>query len=159
MTDSANPAQAPAHPAAVGGSAARSSDAAANDGAPPPARTAFLDRLLAPLRMLTARRPVRRRSTADADRAVIGRYLDISTGHLRSETCEHFELVEGIAVTGTAAGWLACVPECDTAGPDHDYDWPSELLPILEFARRNRCDRILFDADGPFYRHLDRWDW
>ena len=88
----------------------------------------------------------------------IRKFLDLSTGHLREETCDQLNALEGLHPYETEHGWfLYATPNAAEYAEKHD--WPQEVLPILELARANDCDYVMFDADAPEVDGLPYWEW
>lgn len=85
--------------------------------------------------------------------------LDLSTAHLSEQTCRHLNSVEGVIADKTRYGWLMCVREDVSGRLADDCDWPPELLPAIEMARRNDCEYILFDRDAPRVDRLPTFNW
>jgi hypothetical protein len=85
-------------------------------------------------------------------------FLDLSTGHLREETCRQLGDYEGVIAHEMEYGWLMYVPVPDDDAGDQS-DWPEELLPIMRLAHTVGCAYILFDADAPHTENLPIFDW
>jgi hypothetical protein len=89
----------------------------------------------------------------------VGRYLELSTGHLRAETRDHLDLYEGIAADPTECGWLMQMPSPGDAREQAERGaWPEELLAIVELAWKHDCGRVLFDRDMWLCRELPYFD-
>ena len=88
----------------------------------------------------------------------IRNFLDLSTSHLREETCDRLGSYEDVLAYETKYGWLVYAPE-GSGGPDEEGDWPEELLPIVKLARDNGCASVLFDGDAPMIDRLPSFDW
>ena len=83
--------------------------------------------------------------------------LDLSTAHLREETCDRLGSYEGVLAYRTKYGRLMYAPDsCDRLADQGD--WPEELLPIVKLARDNDCGYVLFDADAPEVDRLPTFD-
>ncbi|MFJ2745454.1 hypothetical protein ACIO3O_37995 [Streptomyces sp. NPDC087440] len=82
--------------------------------------------------------------------------LDLSTAHLREETCIALGSYEDVVAYPTTHGWLMYASE--EADFTEGDDWPPELLPIVELARANGCTYVLFDADAPETDALPTFD-
>lgn len=89
---------------------------------------------------------------------IIRTFLDLSTAHLREETCSNLDGYKGLLAYPTTYGWLLYAPE-DADGLAATHDWPGELLPIIKLARTNGCAYILFDADARETELLTTYDW
>lgn len=84
--------------------------------------------------------------------------LDLSTTHLRQETCDRLNSYQGVIAHKMEYGWLMYVP----AEPDDDVDkdrWPTELPPIVALARDNGCTYVLFDRNAGTTDRLRTFDW
>lgn len=89
--------------------------------------------------------------------SVIRTFLDLSTGHLREETCRRLGDYEGVIAHNLRYGWLLFVP--DTADGRDTSDWPDELTTIVRLAQSCGCAYVLLDADGPHVAELPVFDW
>jgi hypothetical protein len=90
---------------------------------------------------------------------VIRNFLDLSTSHLSEETCRDLNSISGITAHETTHGWLLYAPEEGADELAEDGDWPAELLPIVELARSNGCEYVLFDRDAETTDLLPTFDW
>ncbi|WNV83096.1 hypothetical protein [Umezawaea sp. Da 62-37] len=88
-------------------------------------------------------------------------FLDLSTGHLREQTCRHLADYKGIIAHEFTYGWLMYIhdPDDDSVEPIDQADWPDELAPIIQLAQASGCDYVLFDADGPHADNLPVFAW
>jgi hypothetical protein len=86
----------------------------------------------------------------------IGKFLDLSTAHLRKDIRANLDEVDGLVVDKTSDGWLVYA-HTNAAEFARDYDWPDELLPIIELARSNGCTYVLFDRDADAIGCLPSW--
>ena len=91
----------------------------------------------------------------------IGRYLVISTAHLRFAGAMLLDrwarlppAAQPLVVSATACGWFVATPE-----PADRRDVPDELIPILAYARAHGCALVLFDSDGPEDADLALFPW
>lgn len=93
----------------------------------------------------------------------IARYLVLSTAHVHCATAELLDqwaqrspIDQPLPVASTQWGWFIAtqVPEHAPAG-----EIPSELPPILAFARAQGCAHVLFDCDGPRVAALPEFPW
>jgi hypothetical protein len=85
-------------------------------------------------------------------------FLDLSTTHLREETCARLGSFEGMLAYKTEHGWWMYAPS-SVDGLTERYDWPPELLPIIRLARSNDCAYVLFDADASAIDLLPVFHW
>jgi hypothetical protein len=114
--------------------------------------------LLRPARCALAwwrRRPAGQATGRDL---VIRQFLDLSTAHLRRQTCDNLGSYEGITAYHTTYGWLMYAPDNARVRAE-EYDWPAELAPIITLARAHGCEYVLFDADAEQTRRLPAYDW
>ena len=92
-----------------------------------------------------------------------GRYLVLSTAHIRCATAERLEgwarlpaIERPLAVASTHYGWFVATRELSLAEAAH---LPEELPALLAFARTQDCAYILLDCDGPEESHLPVFPW
>jgi hypothetical protein len=91
----------------------------------------------------------------DDDPPVIFRMLDLSTAHVSDETRQRLddgELIPAGYAKGEY-GWF--VPVIDN---DDDHT-PPELRAIMEFARKQNCQWLMFDRDADQIDGLATFDW
>ncbi|QFZ20525.1 DUF5983 family protein [Saccharothrix syringae] len=91
--------------------------------------------------------------------SAIRTFLDLSTSHLREQTCLQLDDHEGVVAHNLRHGWLLFVPDPADEAASGDIDWPDELVPIVELAQASGCSYVLFDADGPQLDGLPVFDW
>src|SRR4051812_23741863 len=95
----------------------------------------------------------------------IHKMLVISTSHVSRETARLIDYPVkrgassaslGIPVTFGKGkyGWFVRVPEGEP-----DWQCPSDLKHVLAFARRHRCEWIMFDQDADVLPELPAFDW
>jgi hypothetical protein len=84
--------------------------------------------------------------------------LDLSTAHLRQETCDRLNSYEGVIAHRMEYGWLMYVSH-EIEDDVNEDEWPSELTPIVKLARDNDCAYILFDRDADTTDLLQAFDW
>lgn len=84
---------------------------------------------------------------------MIRQFLDLSTGHLTYET--RSLLSDGrlplSTVYPTEFGWFVHVPDIDALGEvdqERQRDLPKDMKDVLDFARENGCDYVMFDSDA-----------
>lgn len=90
--------------------------------------------------------------------STIRTFLDLSTGHLREQTCQQLGDYDGVTAHHLTYGWLLYVRDPDDEPADR-ADWPDELVPILRLAQACGCAYVLFDADGPQTDDLPVFEW
>ncbi|MFC0205326.1 DUF5983 family protein [Novosphingobium soli] len=54
-------------------------------------------------------------------------------------------------------GWFMYV--CDDASITEAHDIPLEIRSAIHVARRERCEWIMWDCDGPILDELPEYDW
>ncbi|WP_157217987.1 DUF5983 family protein [Flavisphingomonas formosensis] len=93
----------------------------------------------------------------------IGRYIVLSTAHLRCATAELLTewsqlppSAQPLAPAPTQCGWFLSTR--DSQGLQNGQ-LPDELAPILAFGRACGCAYILFDCDGPEEDALPTFPW
>lgn len=88
----------------------------------------------------------------------IERHAVISTGHVSQATAAMLDAgAEDLPMScyRLEYGWLVMT----ATSPEDEPDVPSELLKVMQLAKRHGCDSIRFDCDGPFIDGLDSFDW
>jgi hypothetical protein len=92
---------------------------------------------------------------------VIRRILDLSTQHLPPDLRQdRLTALPGVVAYQLTHGWLLWVPhDPDDSARLMDEPVPEPVLEIQRYARRKRCDYVLFDADGHTDPALPTWDW
>lgn len=92
-----------------------------------------------------------------------GRYLVLSTAHLRCATAELLEswarlpaTDQPLAVASTQYGWFVSTRDQPNLSTP---EMPAELPPLLARGRSAGCAYILFDCDGPEEPDLPRFPW
>lgn len=85
----------------------------------------------------------------------IYKYLDLSTGHITNETANWLDTnPEGVIVYSKGGyGWFIHVSE------EFDDEVPKELVTVLEYARKKKCNWLVLDADGELIDELEHFDW
>ncbi len=90
-----------------------------------------------------------------------GRYVVLSTAHVRCATAERLNALAGLppeaqplAVASTQCGWLL-----GTRRPTDGTDVPDELHAILALGRRHGCGYVLLDSDGAETSELPVFPW
>lgn len=93
----------------------------------------------------------------------VGRHLVLNTAHLHCATAELLDAWallspndRPLTIASTAYGWFIPAGEIEGASLARI---PSELPPILAFARRHDCTHVLFDCDGPRVLDLPEFPW
>lgn len=93
----------------------------------------------------------------------IGKHLVLSTVHVHCTTAEILDAWallspndRPLTIAATTYGWF--IPTRELEGPLL-AGIPSELPPILAFARRHDCTHVLFDCDGPRISDLLEFPW
>jgi hypothetical protein len=89
----------------------------------------------------------------------IRKTLVLSTSHVSAATAKMFDDNDPIdwpAIGGhyDGSGWF--IYALPTIRSEHA---PAELLKVMEFARENGCDNILFDADADQVDDLPTFEW
>ena len=100
----------------------------------------------------------KRRQGAALDPDCIERLAVISTGHVSKATAAVLDAGgEELPMScyRLEYGWLVV----SATSPEHEPEVPSELLKVMQLAKRHGCTWIRFDCDGPFIDGLDRFDW
>lgn len=80
----------------------------------------------------------------------IGKYLDISTLHIKESTLDN-SIYYTLANYDTGA--LFWVPD------EYDDDTPADLKIVFDYAKLHACSLIRFDADGFEFPELPIYDW
>jgi hypothetical protein len=93
----------------------------------------------------------------------IGQYLVLSTAHIRCATgqclADWSSLPaerQPLPVAATPHGWFLATYEVTGRA---SCGLPDELPPILALGRKNGCDYILLDCDGPVESALPIFPW
>ena len=79
------------------------------------------------------------------------RFLDLSTGHLRSSTREwldHNDRWPTRYAHPDGHGWFVYVPSDPVNDPPDMSAIPDDLISAVAFARTRDCDFVLFDRDA-----------
>jgi hypothetical protein len=90
----------------------------------------------------------------------------ISTKHISKETADWLESidfrVEGPSGGPNSYGWVLYAHEepISLGRPgEPNGELPADLFACMTAARRNGCDFIKLDSDGPHVDGLESWDW
>ncbi len=104
------------------------------------------------------------KATARADKSTVRKFLDCSTAHVSEGTADWLQErgrdtaesphESSHSVGITPFGWFVYADEEATT-----TNFPSDLIGVMQFARKNGCEYILFDCDGPTHNGLPAFDW
>lgn len=89
----------------------------------------------------------------------IEKMMVLSSYHISSATAKMIEDLDARALISAVPfheyGWLICACSWD----DDDDPIPDDLIRVIQYAQRQKCDWIMLDADGDVTDDLPVFDW